>query len=167
MAKASKVEVARRVAELIPLRLAGVPFHAILRFASDRGWPIGRRQLENYVRRCDDQLACHLERDGKRLLDRHLVIRDHLYHLALESGDLRTALAAVKDAAAIRGVYAPRKYTNTDLSGENPATPLSPAEREALLAKLHERAGAPPPPPTPPGFAADANGQTRPIHPSS
>jgi hypothetical protein len=144
MAKATKVEIAARVNLLIPLRLAGQAFHEIVQFASAQQWEVNDRQLYRYLRRADAVLASHLEKDGKRLLERHLVLRDHLYGKAMEVGDLRTALAALKDAAALRGVYAPKKYTNTDLSGDNPAPPLSPQEVEALKAKLAARLANPP-----------------------
>jgi hypothetical protein len=167
MAKATKPEIMARVTALIPLRLNNVGFLGIRQYASSQEWNLSDRQLWRYLKRCDDLLAGHLERDAKRLVARHLVIRGHILNLALEAGDLRTALAAAKDEALIHGIYAPRKFTNTDLSGEHPAVALSPEEREAMLAKLRERAAAPPPPPTPQGFACDANGEPRPINPSS
>jgi hypothetical protein len=144
MAKSTKPEVMARVAALIPLRLAGVPFHEMCRYASENQWQVSTRQVQRYLRRADAMLASHLEKDGKRVLERHLVLRDHLYGKAMAVGDLRTALAALKDAAALRGVYAPKKYTNTDLSGDNPAPPLSPQEIEALKAKLTARLTNPP-----------------------
>jgi hypothetical protein len=144
MPKATKPEVMARVTALIPLRLAGVPFHEMCRYASENQWEVGPRQVQRYLRHTDALLASHLEKDGRRLLERHLVLREHLYGQAMAVGDLRTALAALKDAAALRGVYAPKKYTNTDLSGDNPATLLSPQEVEALKAKLAARLSAPP-----------------------
>jgi hypothetical protein len=144
MAKCSKAEVAKRVHALVPLRLNNVGFLGIRQYASSQEWNVTDRHLRRYVRRCDDLLAGYLERDAKRLVARHLVIRGHILNLALEAGDLRTALAAAKDEALIHGIYAPKKYTNTDLSGDNPTPPLSPQEVEALKAKLAARLTTPP-----------------------
>src|SRR6516164_2549665 len=94
MAKCSKTEVAKRVQALVPLRLNNVGFVGIRQYASAQEWGVSDRHLWRYVRRCDDLLAGYLERDAKRLVSRHLVLRGHILNLALEAGDLRTALAA-------------------------------------------------------------------------
>jgi hypothetical protein len=144
MAKCSKAEVTKRVHALVPLRLNNVGFLGIRQYASSQEWNVTDRHLRRYVRRCDDLLAGYLERDTKRLVSRHLVLRGHILNLALEAGDLRTALAAAKDEAALVGIYAPKKYTNTDLSGDNPATHLTPEEIDALKVKLAARLTNPP-----------------------
>jgi hypothetical protein len=144
VAKVTKIEAARRVVELIPLRLAGKSFQDIVQFAAERQWNVKHRQLRTYIRRCDTRLAADLEHDRQRMVNLHRVLRHHLYAQAMAAGDLRTALQALKDEATLMGIYAPKKYTNTDLSGDNPATPLSPQEVEALKAKLAARLSAPP-----------------------
>jgi hypothetical protein len=49
VAKSTKAEVTQRVEEVLSLRLAGAGLAEIVRRASEKGWGVGERQLQNYI----------------------------------------------------------------------------------------------------------------------
>jgi hypothetical protein len=103
--KATKAIIAKRVEEVLQIRLAGGGFPEILQYAAEHGWEVKERQLWEYIRRSAELLAQTLEKDrGERLL-LHLAQRRLLYNKAMEVGDLRTALSVLKDSADLQDLY--------------------------------------------------------------
>src|SRR5262249_32509117 len=146
------------------LRLNGAEWPDVLRHGNQKEWGVGARMIRKYCEKADLRIAAQMEKDRSKLLSLHVARRVALFQKAVEDHDLRTAAMLLKDLGQLQTVSPPKQVKLEDAT--TPQVPLSPEERDVLLAKLHERAAAPPPPPTPPGFASDANGQPRPIHPT-
>jgi hypothetical protein len=103
--KATKAEVAKRVEEVLQIRLAGAEFADIRQYAAENGWNVSDRQLRRYIQDSDVLMAEGFERDRDKLFVRHIVQRRTLFARAMQIGDLRTALAVVKDEADLQGLY--------------------------------------------------------------
>jgi hypothetical protein len=56
-------------------------------------------------------------------------------------GDIRTALAVLKDEAELLGLYKPLKIAPTDPTGTRSYAPLTDDERRAIFAALLARLG--------------------------
>jgi hypothetical protein len=111
--KATNSQIEQRVSEVLRLRVAGAEFDDIRQYASvadkstGRPWGVSDRQLWRYVALSDKALLAAVEKKRDMLLARHLAQRRLLYAKALESGDWRGALAALKDEADLERLYDP------------------------------------------------------------
>ena len=63
--------------------------------------------LLSYQQLADRAMRESCERRRGRLRDRHLAQRHYLYARAVATGDLRTALACLRDEAVMLGLYQP------------------------------------------------------------
>src|SRR5262245_731680 len=118
MAKADKALVARRVDEVLRIRLDGAQFWDVREFVREKekqegsawfvgegGKPLSDSQIRRYQTQADKLLEQAHERSRRKLFRRHLAQRRHLYARAVTSGDLRTALACTQDEAKLLGLY--------------------------------------------------------------
>src|SRR5437763_1732927 len=96
-----KLEVRRRVEEIAQIRLDGAEFLDVRNYASEKDWKLSDSQLWRYVQKADRLIRQSCEMSRKRLLKRHLAQRRRLYARAVESGDWRSALAALRDEAEL------------------------------------------------------------------
>lgn len=109
--KATKAVIRQRVEQVMRIRLCGAEFWEIRQYAAetdaetDRPWNVSDRQLWRYVAAADELLDEYLDHDRKKLFNRHIGQRRALFARALESGDIRTALAVAKDEADLYGLY--------------------------------------------------------------
>src|SRR5205807_2639399 len=113
--KSSKLEVQKRVDEILTIRLQGAEWADIREYAADpeRAWGVSDTQLRRYIAAGDKLLADTLEKDRGKLVNRHHAQRRALYARAVNVGDLRTALAIVKDEAELLGLYPTGKDQHT------------------------------------------------------
>lgn len=105
--KATQAQIEERVSAVLKLRVAGAEFDDIRQYAAENQWGVSDRQLWRYVEKSDEAMAKALEKDRGKLLARHLMQRRLLYAKALETGDWRGALAALKDEADLQRLYDP------------------------------------------------------------
>jgi hypothetical protein len=111
MPKSTRTIVKQRVEQILRIRTLGAEFHDIRQFASEedpetgRPWNVSDRQLARYCQQADELLDQCIEKDRTKLFNRHLAMRRALYSRAMENGDLRTALSAARDEAALLGLY--------------------------------------------------------------
>jgi hypothetical protein len=140
MAKSEKSIVASRVHDVLRLIVAGAEFPDIWRYAQEHRWTISQRQVRRYMARAHRLFAKSTRRDRQQLLGRHLAQRKSLYARAVKTGDLKTALLALKDEATLQGLYTPtsleeqakfQRLRNILAPGETP--PLSRRVRVARL----------------------------------
>jgi hypothetical protein len=104
--KSDTAEVARRVEEVLRIRLDGAQFHDVVQYAAEKGWGVEERQIRTYIARADDLLVERLEKKRRRVVARHLAQWEALYARAVNAADYRTALAVLTDAAKLQGLYA-------------------------------------------------------------
>src|SRR5262249_11519252 len=114
--KASKAEVMKRVEAVFELRLGGAEYHDIVKYANapERHWGVKETQLRQYIRRADALCKHRFDAQADHLLSRHLLQRRRLFAHAMDVEDYRTALAVLKDEAALEGLYE-RRDARTDL----------------------------------------------------
>jgi hypothetical protein len=144
--RSSKAEVMKRVEQVLQIRLQGAERHDVLRFASENGWAVSERQVENYIRQADDLLAASLEQDRAKLLNRHHAARRALLARALQVGDVRTALAVLRDEAELLALYPARQHQLTGARGGPLAVKvegMTDDERRAAVAAIIARYGLP------------------------
>jgi hypothetical protein len=119
-AKTTKAIVARRVEEILRIRLDGAEFWDILQYvaeqqkeegsiwaAPDGGKPFAARTVWWYIQKADRLIAetFRNERGRKRLIRRHLAQRRNLYAKAVSQGDIRAALACLDSEAKLAGLF--------------------------------------------------------------
>jgi hypothetical protein len=116
-AKANKALVAKRVEDLLRIRLDGAQHWDVCEYVREKQaepascWfvaegetPLSDSQIRRYLQRADEMIYATHERSRKRLFRRHLAQRRHLYARAVTTGDLRTALAVLQDEAKLTGL---------------------------------------------------------------
>lgn len=103
--RADTAELARRIAEVLRIRLDGAQFHDVVQFAAEKGWGVNERQLRTYMSRADEQLVERQDKSRKKVVARHLAQRQALYARAVNAADYRTALAILDSDAKLRGLY--------------------------------------------------------------
>jgi hypothetical protein len=152
--KPTKATVARRVEEVLRIRLDGAEFWDVREYAREKekepgsaweltpdGKPLSDGQLWRYIGRADRMIAESCRASRKKLLRRHLAQRRNLYAKAVSQGDVRAALAVLTDEAKLIGLYAPVKVAPTNPDGDEQYG-LSDEERAAALAAIHAAVGA-------------------------
>jgi hypothetical protein len=110
---ASSAEVQQRVTQVLRLRLNGAQWHDLQEFArapvcearEGPPWDVGDVQLRAYITASNKLLAEAASGERRPIYQLHLAQRQALYARAIDTGDLRTALAILKDEAELRGLY--------------------------------------------------------------
>jgi hypothetical protein len=156
--KATKAQVTERVEQILRIRLDGAEFWDIREFAREKEkeagpiWgserPLSDTQLYRYLERADKLIAQSCRSSRKRLLRRHLAQRCNLYAKALNSGDIRTALAVLADEAALLALYTYAAELAQQPAGTEREQPidlarLTPDQLETLNEWLAQSSAAP------------------------
>jgi hypothetical protein len=143
-AKATKATVARRVEEVLRIRLDGAQFWDVLQYVAEKeaaaeepwavpegGKPIAPRTVWWYIGKADALLAETFRKEAgrKKLMRRHLAQRRGLYAKAVLQGDIKAALSVLRDEAALLGLYPP---ADADLAAQV-------AELKRMLAEAEAR----------------------------
>jgi len=155
--KTSKAQVLLRLMAIVRIRLDGAKEWDVSEYVREQEqtdgspWklskgqtPLTDRQIRRYIERADETIAESTESKTLDLLVRHFARRENLYAKAVNAGDIRTALAVLRDEAELRGFYPPRR---TELTGKG-GGPLqyehvpTDAERVAGITALLDRARA-------------------------
>jgi hypothetical protein len=121
-ARANKALIARRVDDVLRIRLDGAEFWNVRRCVSESekkegsAWflPEGAASLSDatlwrYIAQADKKIAESCRASSKKLLRRHLAQRRHIYAKALGADELRTALAALDSEAELLGLFPPKR----------------------------------------------------------
>jgi hypothetical protein len=115
MARADKALVARRVSDLLRIRLDGAERWDVCDYVrakeaeADSAWfvaedatPLSDSQIWRYLQSADAEIARSFERSRKILLRRHVAQLRHLYARAATNGELSVARAVLRDLAELR-----------------------------------------------------------------
>lgn len=153
--KATAAQTARRIEELLRIRLDGAEWWDIREYVSEKEkepgsvWelppdakPLSDAQLRRYVNKADKLIAESCRSSRKKLFRRHLAQRRNLFAKAVSQGDIRTALAVSRDEAELLGLYPPKKIAPTNPKGDKPYGELTDEERWNALQTLLARMGA-------------------------
>jgi hypothetical protein len=103
--KATQAVIAKRVSEVLAIRLGGAQFHDIVRYAAEQNWGVKERQLWNYVQASDRLLVQRQERDRDKLFAQHVARRMALFARCLNAEDYSTAGRVLRDEAELLGLY--------------------------------------------------------------
>ena len=105
--KSTQATIQARVHEVLRIRLEGAGLHEIRQYASEQDppWDVSDRQLRRYIAASDKLLARSLDEERDHVFNLHLGKRRAVYAQAMKAGDLRTALAELKDEAELLGLY--------------------------------------------------------------
>jgi hypothetical protein len=115
---ADKALAARRVEEVLRIRLDGAEFWDVRDFVREKeaeagsAWhlaedasPLSDSQIRRYQQRADALMMKAHERSRRKLFRRHLAQRRNLYARAVTTGEISTALAVLKDEATLLSLY--------------------------------------------------------------
>jgi len=157
--RAEALRVQQRTDELVMIRLDGAQWWDVVQYVSEKsteagsvwevkpgGKSLSERQLRNYVARADRIIRESVKEKRTRAIRRHLAQRANLYAKAVNAGDVRTALAVLRDEAELRGLYPPKKTQLTGKGGKDlippaPEKPLTDDERQTAVAAILARLG--------------------------
>jgi hypothetical protein len=105
--------------------------------------PLSDAMIRKYQEKADRVVWRSHENSRKKLLRRHLAQRRNLYAKAVSQGDVRAALACVRDEALLLGLYPPAKIAPTSPDGEHQYQPgnLTPDSVAALVGDIASRLG--------------------------
>lgn len=154
---ATQAVVARRVEEILRIRLDGAEFWDVREYAREKeqeagsAWelppgekPLSDGQLWRYIGQADKLVVESCRASQKKLMRRHQAQRRNLYAKAISAGDYRVALAAAQDEAKLQGLYPAGRV---ELTGEGGGPMRIDTELEALrklppdeLLRLHRQA---------------------------
>lgn len=108
----------KRVEQVLEIRLDGADWWDVrdfvreeeakpgsLWYVADGGNPLSDSQVRRYILKADEIIAASAEKDRAKLIGRHLAQRRRLYARAVQAGDLRTALAVLRDEAQLLALY--------------------------------------------------------------
>lgn len=134
--KATKQQTERRVEELLRLRLDGAEFWDICEYVREKDkdagsvWhrgpneePLSESQIRRLMARADELIRTSRQHDREQNIDLHLARRRNLYAKALLAGDVRVALACLRDEAELLGLYPP-KNQKVEVEGKGFARPV-------------------------------------------
>lgn len=120
-AKATKLQTERRIDGLLRLRLDGAEWWDIREYVREKeveagsAWhlapgasPLSDSQIRRLAAQADDLIGSSRERNRAKALRMHLARRRNLYAKAVRAGDIRAALACVRDEAELLGLYPPK-----------------------------------------------------------
>jgi hypothetical protein len=130
MAKADKALAARRTEDILRIRLDGAEFWNVREYMREKekedgsAWflaegetPLSDSQIRRYQTQADKLMTASHERSRNKLFRRHLAQRRSLYARAVTTGEIRTALACLRDEAEMLGLYSPRPRTTAGEGG--------------------------------------------------
>ncbi len=153
--RATKAQIARRVEDLLQIRLDGAEFWNVREFVreqeatADTVWtlaegekPLSDKTLWRYLSLANKMIAESCRSSRKRLAQRHLAQRRNLFAKAVSQGDIRAALSVLDSEAKLQGLFPPTKIAPTNPDGSKEHGELSDADRAAALANLYARVGA-------------------------
>lgn len=109
--KSTKGEIRRRVEQVMKIILFGGEFHDIREYAEQtdeatgRPWGVKKTALWVYQQRAYDLIEKQMEPRREKVFARHIQQRRQMFALAMEAGDLSTALQIAKDEADLHGLY--------------------------------------------------------------
>jgi hypothetical protein len=165
--KATKQQTERRVEELLRIRLDGAEFWDLREYVREKekeegsAWhlapgatPLSDSQIRRLASRADALIAASRERSRRKAVRLHLARRRNLYAKAVLQGDIRTALAVLRDEAELLDLYPARKVKG-ELTGKGgkdlhpPEPPPTDEELAAAIEMMMARAAAMNDPPGP------------------
>jgi hypothetical protein len=107
-----------RIEEILDIRLDAAKEWDIRRYVAEKeaadeapwklaegGNPLSRRQIRNYIREADRRMARSTQATRRRRIARHIAFREKLFARAVNSGDLRTALAILDSLAKLQDLF--------------------------------------------------------------
>jgi hypothetical protein len=120
--KASRATVLRRVDEVLRIRLDGAAFWDVREYAREQAakpgsaWhrgdgakPLSDGQLWRYISRADQLLFESTRISARKRLRRSLARLEYLYSKAVLQGDVKAALAVMREGHQLLGMYPTRE----------------------------------------------------------
>jgi hypothetical protein len=131
--KATKTKILARAEEILRIRLDGAQFWDVREYVREKErepdtvWtlpdgakPLSDPTLWRYIAKADKLIAESCRSSRKKLLRRHLAQRRNLYAKAVSQGDIKAALAVLRDEAELLALYPPAEVAPTAPDGERP-----------------------------------------------
>jgi len=126
--KPTKATLQKRLEEILEIRLSGATFFDARRYLAEKeaageepwtipdgGRPVSERTLWRYLQQVDRMIAQTCREGRKRRIRLHIARRHNLYAKSVAQGDMRAALAVLRDLAELQGDYPSKK---TELTGK-------------------------------------------------
>jgi hypothetical protein len=120
--KCTEATIAKRVEEIVDLRLLGATAANIRQYALEQKWNVSERNVYRYLADADKLIAKSNDKSRAKLLAWHQAARRALYARCMAVSDYGTAHRVMKDEAELLNLY-PVKETKvkTEHSGKDGA----------------------------------------------
>lgn len=105
---ASQAEIEQRVYQVAELLIAGAPRHHIHAVCAQK-FDVSARQADRYIEQAAAEIAAEAAPQRAALINTTRARLERLYYKAATAGDLRSALAALKQLADLYGLNAPTR----------------------------------------------------------
>jgi hypothetical protein len=131
--RSSKQTIARRIEQVLELRVLGASFHEIRRWTSEQQppWNVSDRQIWRYIEESDKLMAETLEADREKIVSRHRAQRRAIYARSMATSDYRTALAALdSEVKLLRLTEPPAGKVPADAKAATPADVIAILSRQ-------------------------------------
>jgi hypothetical protein len=128
--RANAPQTERRVSELLRIRLDGAEWWDVVKYVREKekekgsAWeladgvsPLSEGMIRKLLAKADAAVEASHVRSRRKLMRRHLAQRRNLYAKAVLAGDIRSALACLRDEAELLGLYPPKRV-KAEVSGE-------------------------------------------------
>jgi hypothetical protein len=116
MAKSTAAEIERRVSDIYPLVVSGLPLRDIRRYVTDKcDWTADSRTIERYMAKARAIIHEKADYDREEKLSEALAFLEDMRGRSAAKGETRTAIAAQRELNDLLGLKAP---TKTEQSGE-------------------------------------------------
>jgi hypothetical protein len=161
--KATRAEIISRIEQVVELRLGGAEQAQVVEYGNAREWSVGPRMIRKYIAAADKKIGKQAEQNRSRNIGLHIGRRMNVLRRAMANDDLKTALAVLKDLAALQALY-PEQAVKLQFVDQTPRRNiLSKAEQEELRVMCLKRLAIDldsPSGPVDAGVKGDTNGHT-------
>lgn len=107
-AKATKAVVEQRVSAVEELLSQGAARWRILRHASEEGWGLSDRQMDEYIRKATQRIALTFDQKREEFVARQLARLEHIADLATKERQYSAAVGAACAILRTVGADAPK-----------------------------------------------------------
>jgi hypothetical protein len=101
----TKAEKELRLADVAALRIKGARLADIVTLASQKGWGVKAAALKSYIAQADALLRKECGRGLRKQVEDHRVMRRYLYHRAVETNQIQTAITILDSDAKLAGLF--------------------------------------------------------------
>lgn len=136
--KSTPEVIEQRIQSVFELLIAGARRRDIMRHASENGWNVSERQVQNYIQRATEQLRAHAEVKRDVELGRAIRRLHKLWQDTHAAGDYRTSLQVQRELTHLLGLAEAQRIELSGRGGGPIAIDLPDGAGDAAVAFIQQ-----------------------------